>query len=75
MDSSSQAGAIGGIKMNSQKIAGTVGAIVAAAILALAFFTNARSGVVKPAPPQKVELPKVPDTPQVRGPVVKELPQ
>jgi hypothetical protein len=61
--------------MDSQKVAGTLGAIVAAAILALAFYTTARSGGDKPAP-QKVELPKVQaDTPRVKGPVVRELPQ
>jgi hypothetical protein len=61
--------------MDSQKIAGTLGAIVAAAVLGLAFYTTARSGVDKPAP-QKVELPKAPVvTPQVKGPVVRELPQ
>jgi hypothetical protein len=61
--------------MNSQKIAGTLGAIVAAAILTLAFYSTTRSGPVKTAP-QKVELPKGPvDTPQVKGPVIREIPQ
>jgi hypothetical protein len=59
--------------MNSQKIAGTLGAIVAAAILALAFYTTGMNGTVKPAP-QKVELPKAPiDVPKVRGPVVRDI--
>ena len=61
--------------MNSQKIAGTLGTIVAVAVLALAFFTTTRGGVVKPTAPQKVEAPKAPDAPQVKGPVVRELPQ
>jgi hypothetical protein len=60
--------------MNSQKIAGALGAIVAAAILALAFYNTSRSGADKPAL-QKVELPKGPVTPPVRGPVIREVPQ
>lgn len=60
--------------MNSQKLAGTLGAIVAIVVLAFAFYSTPRRGADKPAP-QKVELPKGPVAPPVRGPVVKEVPQ
>jgi hypothetical protein len=60
--------------MNSQKIAGALGAIVAAVVLAFAFYSTSGSGAAKPALP-KVELPKGPVTPPVRGPVIREIPQ
>jgi hypothetical protein len=61
--------------MNSQRIAGTLGAIVAAAVLALAFYSTMRSGADKPAV-QKVEPSKAPvTTPPVKGPVVRDIPQ
>ena len=61
--------------MNSQRLAGTLGAIVAIVVLAFAFYSTPKRGTDKPAP-QKVELPKGPvDAPPVRGPVIKEIPQ
>jgi hypothetical protein len=61
--------------MNTQKLAGTLGAAVAIVVLAFAFYSTSKSGADKPAP-QKVSLPKGPiDTPPVRGPVIREIPQ
>lgn len=61
--------------MNSQKLAGTLGAMVAIVVLAFAFYSTSKSGADRPAS-QKVALPKGPiDTPPVRGPVVKDISQ
>jgi hypothetical protein len=61
--------------MNSQKLAGTLGAMVAIVVLAFALYSTSKSGADKSAP-QKVTLPKGSvDTPPVRGPVIKEIPQ
>ena len=63
------------MEMNSQKIAGTLGGIIAAAILALAFYSTSRGGADNTGL-QKVEPPKAAvTTPAVRGPVVREIPQ
>jgi hypothetical protein len=60
--------------MNSQKIAGVLGTLVAVVVLAFAFYSTTRRAADQPAP-QKVELPKAPVAPPVKGPVVRELPQ
>jgi hypothetical protein len=58
--------------MESEKVAGVLGAIVAAAALVAAFvYWPATGRPVKPA--QKIEAPVAP--PPVRGPVVREVPQ
>lgn len=69
--------ATGNIEMNSQKAAGILGAMVAAAVLAVAFVYGPIGQSGKPAKQvQKVEPPKAaPGPPPVRGPVVREVPQ
>ena len=58
--------------MDSEKVAGVLGAIVAAAALVTAFVYWPATG--KPAKPaQKIEAPVA--APPVRGPVVREVPQ
>jgi hypothetical protein len=62
--------------MNSEKIGGILGAIVAVAVLAVAFFyvpPGSRNAPVK----QAVESAPAPaePVPVVRGPVVREVPQ
>jgi hypothetical protein len=58
--------------MESEKVAGILGAIVAAAVLVIAFvYWPAMGRSVKPA--QKTEAPVA--APPVRGPVVREVPQ
>jgi hypothetical protein len=63
--------------MNSQKIAGILGAIIAAAILVIAIAYGPIGQFGKPQKQvQKVEQPKEPPSaPAVRGPVVREVPQ
>jgi hypothetical protein len=59
--------------MESEKVAGILGAIVAAAVLVVAFvYWPAMGKAAKPV--QKIEAPVV-APPAVRGPVVKEVPQ
>jgi hypothetical protein len=59
--------------MESQKVAGVLGAMVAAAALGTALVYWPVTG--KPAKPvQKIEAPVAPPPP-VRGPVVREVPQ
>jgi hypothetical protein len=65
--------------MNSEKIAGILGAIVALAVLAAAFIYVPPGSNKMPAK-QTVESPKIPDTPASpvpagRGPVVRDVPQ
>jgi hypothetical protein len=61
--------------MDSQKIAGILGAIVAAAVLSIAFWYVPVGQIGKPAKQmQKTEQP-APASPAVRGPVVREVPQ
>jgi hypothetical protein len=58
--------------MESEKVAGVLGAIVAAAALVTAFVYWPATG--KPAKPaQKIESPVA--APPVRGPVVREVPR
>jgi hypothetical protein len=62
--------------MDSEKSAGILGAIVAAAVLVIAFVYGP---IGKPSKPvQKVEpvtQPAAPSAPAARGPVVREVPQ
>ncbi|MEA2862094.1 MAG: hypothetical protein QOC84_50 [Bradyrhizobium sp.] len=61
--------------MNSEKIAGILGAIVAAAVLVVAVAYGPVGQLGKPQKQiQKVEQP-APATPAARGPVVREVPQ
>jgi hypothetical protein len=58
--------------MESEKAAGILGAIVAAAVLVVAFvYWPAMGKAAKPV--QKIEAPVA--APPVRGPVVREVPQ
>ena len=62
--------------MNSEKFASILGAIVAAVVLAAAFYYGPIGKPPKPV--QKVEpatQPAAPPPPAVRGPVVREVPQ
>jgi hypothetical protein len=62
--------------MNSQKVAGILGTIVAAGVLAIAFVYGPIGRPPKPV--QKVEpaaQPAAPAAPGARGPVVREVPQ
>ena len=62
--------------MDSEKFAGILGAIVAAAVLVAAFFYGPIGKPPKPV--QKVEpvaQPAAPPPPAARGPVVREVPQ
>ena len=63
--------------MNSQKIAGILGTIVAAAVLAAAVAYGPIGHLGKPQQILKVEQPvqPAPASPPVRGPVVREVPQ
>ena len=65
------------IEMNSQKIAGILGTIVAAAVLAAAVAYGPIGHLGKPQQILKVEQPVQPGpaSPPVRGPVVREVPQ
>jgi hypothetical protein len=60
--------------MNSEKLAGILGAIIAAAVLVIAIAYGPIGQIGKPQT-QKVEQPAVPAPPPVRGPVVREVPQ
>ena len=63
------------MEMNSEKIAGILGAIVAAVVLVIAFVYVPIGQMGKPPKPaQKTEQPVAPP-PAVRGPVIRELPQ
>jgi hypothetical protein len=60
--------------MESEKVAGILGAIVAAAALVTAFVYRPVWQMAEPAKPvQKIEAPVA--APAVRGPVVREVPQ
>jgi hypothetical protein len=62
--------------MDSEKIARILGAIVAIAALAMAFFYVPIGQTSKPASQIKAEQPAQPAAPPpVRGPVVREVPQ
>ena len=63
------------MEMNSEKIAGILGAIVAAVVLVVAFVYVPIGQMGKlPKPAQKTEQPVAPPT-AARGPVIRELPQ
>jgi hypothetical protein len=64
--------------MDSEKVAGILGAIVASAVLVIAIAFGPIGQIGKPQkPPQKIEQTKTPanTSPLVRGPVVREVPQ
>jgi hypothetical protein len=63
--------------MNSEKLAGLLGAVVAVIVLAAAFYYSLGQRALAPKPPVKVEQPQVPSNqpPVARGPVVREVPQ
>jgi hypothetical protein len=61
--------------MESEKLAGILGALVAAAVLGMAFFYVPIGQTGKPAKPIKAEQQAAPAPPPVRGPVVREVPQ
>ena len=71
-----QSGGRRDIEMETEKVAGILGAIVAAVVLAVAF---AYGPIGKPSKPaQKVEQPAqpaAPPAPAARGPVVRDVPQ
>ncbi|CCD86998.1 conserved protein of unknown function [Bradyrhizobium sp. ORS 285] len=65
--------------MRAESVGGALGAIVAAAVLAAAFYYVPVGPMARPAQPAKVEVPQtpvqtVPVAPAVRGPVVREVP-
>jgi hypothetical protein len=61
--------------MDSEKVAGILGAIVAVAVLGIAFFYVPIGQTSKSAKQIKVEQPAQPAPPPVRGPVIREVPQ
>jgi hypothetical protein len=63
--------------MESEKVGGILGAIVAAVVLAIAFAYGPMKPFGKPAKElQKIEAPKAPPgPPPVKGPVIREVPQ
>ena len=61
--------------MESEKLAGILGALVAAAVLGMAFFYVPIGQTSKPAKQIKVEQPAQPAPPPIRGPVIREVPQ
>ena len=60
--------------MESEKLAGILGAIVAAIVLVIAIAFGPIGQMGKPSKPIKVEQP-APGPPPVRGPMVREVPQ
>jgi hypothetical protein len=66
-----------GFGMESEKVGGILGAIVAAVVLAIAFAYGPMGPFGKPAKQlQKIEAPKAPPgPPPVKGPVIREVPQ
>jgi len=63
--------------MRSESVAGVLGAIVAAAVLVVAFAYGPIGQFGKPARPARLEQPAaqpMPAQPAVRGPVVREVP-
>jgi hypothetical protein len=63
--------------MDPEKVAGILGAIIALAVLVIAFAYGPIGQMGRPAKQIKVEQPAqpVPAPPPVRGPVVREVPQ
>ena len=69
-------GATGNAGMDSQKVAGILGAIIASAVLVIAIAYGPIGQTGKPQKQiQKIEAPTQPTAPAVRGPVVREVPQ
>ncbi|WP_257166735.1 hypothetical protein [Bradyrhizobium sp. SRS-191] len=65
--------------MRAESVGGALGAIVAAAVLAAAFYYVPVGPMARPMQPAKVDVPQtpvqtVPVAPAVRGPVVREVP-
>ena len=58
--------------MNSEKIAGLLGGIVAVIVLAAAFYYTAGTGTLTPKAPA---APAAVAPPATRGPVIREIPQ
>jgi hypothetical protein len=69
-------GARGLLRMESEKVAGIVAAIVAAVVLVIAFAYGPIGQFGKPAQPAAVQQPAqpAPAAPGVRGPVIREVP-
>jgi hypothetical protein len=69
-------GMAGKSEMDSEKLAGILGAIVAAVVLviAIAFGPIGQFGK-PPKPAQAIEQPQQPAAPAPRGPVIREVPQ
>jgi hypothetical protein len=66
----------GKIEMDSEKVAGILGAIVAAIVLVIAFVLVPPGQVgAPPKPAQKTVAPAQPAAPAPRGPVIREVPQ
>jgi hypothetical protein len=62
--------------MNSEKLAGILGAIIAAVVLGIAVAYGPIGQIGNPQKPvKKVEQPAQPAPPVARGPVVREVPQ
>jgi hypothetical protein len=62
--------------MDSEKVAGILGAIVAVAVLVMAFVYVPIGQVAKPQKPvQKIEPAQPAGPPAARGPVIREVPQ
>ena len=67
---------VGNIEMDSEKVAGILGAIVASVVLVVAIAYGPIGQMGKPQKPvQKTDAPAQPAVPAVRGPVVREGPQ
>ena len=66
----------GNIAMESEKLAGILGGIVAVIVLVIAFIYGPIGQFGKPKQTQKVEQPAAapPAAPAVRGPVIREVP-
>jgi hypothetical protein len=61
--------------MDSEKVAGILGAVIASAILVIAIAYGPIGQIGKPAQKaQKVDAPAPAATPAVKGPVIRELP-
>jgi hypothetical protein len=61
--------------MNSQSVAGILGAVVAAVVLVVAIAYGPIGQFGKPAPkPAAVQQPAQPPAPAPRGPVIREVP-
>ena len=66
----------GTIEMDSEKVAGILGAIVAAVVLVIAIAYGPIGQIGKPQKQIKVEQPaQAVPAPPVKGPVVREVPQ